>query len=197
MTKEEKTERRVADMMVNEPIRFTVAFERKEEVEEVECRPFLRIFKRRVKVMVPKTVAHEREFVIKPPKLGKMQILSRFFLDLQINEKALEEEPISEAMRVCNAKVDTVCALMAAAVSDTKEELSDADHQKELADFFKENGDSDNFAILLLALLAQQNYANFIASIRLMKTFRLNKPTGKQEAGLVESSVAAPSGEAS
>lgn len=197
MTKEERTERRVADMMVNEPIRFSVTFDSEEDVEEVQTRPFLRFFKRRVKVTVSKTVERQREFIIKPPKLGKMQILSRFFLDLQIDEKALEEEPITEAMRVCEAKTDTVCALMAAAVSNTQDELTDADYQKALAAFFKEFGDTDNFAILLLALLAQQNYANFIASIRLMKTFRLNKPTGKQGAGLVELSEDAPSGVAS
>lgn len=197
MTKEERTERRVADMMINEPIRFSVTFESEEDVEEVQYRPFLHFFKRKVKVMVPRTVEREREFIIKPPKLGKMQILSRFFLDLQVDEKALEEEPITEAMRVCEAKTDTVCALMAAAVSNTQDELTDVDYQKALAVFFKENGDSDKFAVLLLALLAQQNYANFIASIRLMKTFRLNKPTEKQEAGLVELSGDAPSGVAS
>ncbi|MBR1566100.1 MAG: hypothetical protein IJ649_04995, partial [Oscillospiraceae bacterium] len=187
----------VADMMVNEPIRFTVSFDSVEDVEEVEERPFLHFFKRKVKVKVPKTVEREREFIIKPPKLGKMQVLSRFFLDLQLDEKALEETPVTEAMRVCNEKTDIVCALMAAAVCNTQDELTDADYQKALAAFFKENGDEEKFAILLLALLSQQNYSNFIASIRLMKTFRLNKPTGRQGADLVELSEDAPSGVAS
>lgn len=124
-----------------------------------------------------------RTFTIHPPKLGKMQILSRFFLDLQINEKALEEEPITEAMRVCNAKVDTVCALMAAAVCNTREELTDEAHRRELADFFKWNGDAKDFGALVLAVLVQNDYAKYAASVRLTKSFRMNRPAPKEEAG--------------
>ena len=194
MTKEEKIEKRVSDVMVDQPIEFTVTYSDVQPVEEVELRPFLLLFRRKVKTTVEKTVEHERKFSIQPPKLGKRQILAKYFLELELDEEAIAQEPVKEAMRVSAEKTDTVCRLMAAAVCNTREELMDAKYQAELADFFKWQAGSDDFAVLLLSLIAQQDYKGFIASIRLTKTFRLNKPIDEQEADLVELSEAAPSG---
>ena len=42
-----------------------------------------------------------RKFKIYPPTLGKMQILSKYYLQLDIDEDALMEEPHVESMRMC------------------------------------------------------------------------------------------------
>lgn len=117
-----------------------------------------------------------RTFTIYPPKLGKLQILSRYLLQLGLDDAALKENPYAEAVRVSMEKPDVVYELMAAAVCNTKEELDDEAHRRKLADFFKWNGDAKDFGALVLAILAQNDYASFITSVGLLKHFRINKP---------------------
>lgn len=118
----------------------------------------------------------KKKFKIYPPTIGKMQILSRYFLLLDINEERLQEEPISEAMRICETKMDTVAEMMACATFKDKVDLLDDKKIKERADFFKWNSSQTEFQIVLLSLLAQMQYENFITSIRLTEILRQNKP---------------------
>lgn len=131
-------------------------------------------------------VVGEREFVIKPPTLGKMQVLSKYYLLLDIEEESFEKEPHLEAMRVCEAKTDVVCGLMAIAVQNTQKELLDDDKIKDLTEFFKWNAEPKDFADVILAIMVQVRYENFMTSIRLTKTLRLNKPTVSKGANRVE-----------
>lgn len=127
------------------------------------------------------------KFEIHPPTLGKMQILSKLYLQLGIDEEALAKEPHLEAMRVCEAKTDVVCELMAVATLNGKDELLDDGKVKERAGFFKWNCLPQDFGTCLLAVLAQVDYENFMTSIRLTKILRQNKPTARKRADRVES----------
>lgn len=126
--------------------------------------------------LLGKKVETSRTFTIYPPKLGKLQILSRYFLQLGLDDAALKENPYAETLRVCAEKPDVVYELMAAAVCNTKEELNDEAHRRELASFFKWNGDAKDFGALVLAILTQNDYASFITSVGLLKHFRVNRP---------------------
>lgn len=117
-----------------------------------------------------------RKFKIYPPTIGKMQILSKYFLMLDIDEARLEEEPQLEAMRICESKADIVVELMACATFNEKEDLLNDKKIKDLSEFFKWNSKVTEFQIILLSLLAQMQYENFITSIRLTETLRQNKP---------------------
>ncbi|MDD3404975.1 MAG: hypothetical protein PHH23_01735 [Paludibacteraceae bacterium] len=118
----------------------------------------------------------KRDFEIFPPTLGKMQILSKHYLMLDIDETAFEESPHIEAMRICVDKTDIVCEIMAVAVSSSKQELFDNDRIKGLTEFFKWNANPKDFSTVILAILTQVDYVNFISSIRLTKTLRQNEP---------------------
>ncbi len=115
-----------------------------------------------------------------------MQILSKLYLQLDIDEKNLAEEPHLEAMRICESKTDIVCELMAVATLNSKDELFNDELVKERAELFKWNCYPQDFGNCLLAILAQVNYENFMTSIRLTKILRQNKPTAKKRAGRVE-----------
>jgi len=117
-----------------------------------------------------------RKFKIHPPTIGKMQILSKYILKFDLNEERLEEEPQLEAMRICESKADVVVELMAVATFNSKEDLLNDDKIKERAEFFRWNSKATDFYILLLSLLAQTQYENFINSIRLTEILRQNKP---------------------
>lgn len=128
----------------------------------------------------------KKKYEIYPPTLGKMQILSKLYLQLEIDEKALTKEPHLEAMRVCESKTDIVCQIMAVATLNSKDELFNEGLLKERAELFKWSCYPQDFGTCLLAILAQVNYENFMTSIRLTKTLRLNKPTAKKRAVRVE-----------
>ena len=132
--------------------------------------------------LLGKKVETSRTFTIYPPKLGKLQILSRYLLHLGLDDAALKENPYAETLRACAEKPDVVYELMAAAVCNTKEELLDEVHRRELANFFKWHGDAKDFGALVLAILTQNNYASFIKSVGLLKYFRINKPAAVDEA---------------
>lgn len=120
----------------------------------------------------------EDKFSIYPPTLGKMQILSKYYLMLGIDEEALGNEPHLESMRICREKTDIVCQLMATATFHTREDLLDDEKIQQRADFFKWNTRPDDFTTILLALLTQVHYENFISSIRLTKILRQNASKG-------------------
>ena len=121
---------------------------------------------------------NKEKFSIYPPTFGKMQVLAKYYLMLEINEKALTEEPHVEMMRICEAKTDTVCTLMAIATFRDKEDILNDEKIGKRADFFKWNTQPADFSTVLLALLTQVHYENFITSIRLTKTLRINTPKG-------------------
>ena len=121
-----------------------------------------------------------RDFEIHPPTLGKIEILSKLYLQLDLDESALQQEPHLEAMRVCEVHTDTVCRLMAISVSKTQQELFNESEINEKAEFFKWHCMPQEFANCLLALLTQVDYTNFMTSIRLTKMLRQNKSTEKR-----------------
>lgn len=122
----------------------------------------------------------ENKFEIKPPTLGKMQILSKCYLSLDIDEKKFDKEPHLEAMRVCESHTDDVCHLMSVATFEKKDDLLNDETVKERADFFKWNTSPTEFCDVMLALMTQIDYVNFINSIRLTKTLRQNKPKSQK-----------------
>lgn len=118
----------------------------------------------------------DKKFEIHPPTLGKMQILSKLYLQLDIDENGFKDEPYREAMRICENKTDLVCQIMAIATLSSKEDMLDDEKISERADFFKWNCFPEDFGTCLLAILTQVDYANFMTSIRLTKMLRQNKP---------------------
>ncbi|MEG2063733.1 MAG: hypothetical protein RRY23_01200 [Alistipes sp.] len=120
-----------------------------------------------------------RKFTIYPPTLGKMQVLSKLYLQLEINEADFKDEPHKEAMRICADRTDIVCEVMAVATFRTEDELLDDEKIAERAKFFKWNCFPEDFGTCILAILTQVDYSNFINSIRLTKMFRQNKPNSE------------------
>ena len=122
----------------------------------------------------------DKEYKIAPPCFGKMQILSKLFLDLDFDEEQLKANPEKEVMRLSVEKTDKVCELIAVATFNTKEELMDESKIEERAQLIKWEGKPNDFSIVVLAILTQIDYTNFITSITLTKMLRLNKPSTKE-----------------
>lgn len=136
----------------------------------------------------------EQRFEIYPPTLGKMQILSKLYLQLEIDEERFNGEPHKESMRVCEERTDIACEIMAVATLRTEDDLLSDEKITERAKFFKWNCYPEDFSTCLLAILTQVDYSNFITSIRLTKMLRQNRPN-IEGAVRVEQSGGAPYGE--
>ena len=128
----------------------------------------------------------DEKFTIHPPTLGKMQILSKYYLMLDIDDDELGKEPQLEAMRICESKTDTVCRLMAVATFKEKDDLLSDEKINERAEYFKWNAHPEHFGVVIIAILSQIQYQNFINSIRLTQTFRINTMKGSGRPGRVE-----------
>ena len=122
------------------------------------------------------------KYEIRPPCLGKIQILASLYLQLDFDEDALIEKPHTEVMRICEDKVDVVCRLMAVATFHTQAELLDDEAVNERAEKFKWNCTTDDYTQVVVAIMTMVDYANFISATRLMKMLRLNKPTANERA---------------
>ncbi len=122
----------------------------------------------------------DTNYEIAPPSFGKMQILSKLFLELDFDEVALQQNPQKETMRICMRKTDTVCRLISVATFSNKEDLLDDDKIQERANLIKWEGKPNDFSIVMLAILTQIDYSNFMTSITLTKMLRLNKPSIKE-----------------
>ena len=118
----------------------------------------------------------KKVFAIHPPTLGKMQILSKLYLALEIDEAKLNQEPHLESMRVCSDKTDVICTLMSVATFKEHADLLDDEKIAERADFFKWHCQPEHFSEVMFALLTHVNYANFMISTRLTGIFRQNAP---------------------
>lgn len=164
----------VSDAMTQKPIKFVVTYEEEEEViTKKKVGKFLRHIE---EIKEIKKISKQKMFEIHPPTFGKMQILSKLYLMLDINEKALISEPHIEAMRVCESKTDVVCRIIAISSLYRKEDLLNDELITEAQEFFKWNCFPSDFSMCLMAMLTQIDYENFISSIRLTKLLRLNKP---------------------
>lgn len=113
---------------------------------------------------------------IAPPSFGKMQMLSKLFLQLEIDEEKLGENAREEAMNICSKKTDTVCTLIAVATLSKKEDLLDIEKVRERADFIKWNAQPKDLSVVVIAILSMVDYSNFINSIALTKILRQNNP---------------------
>ena len=127
--------------------------------------------------MLKKTKSLTKEkYSIFPPTLGKLQILSKLFLNLDLNFDSLKLDPATEIFKCCKDKTDILAEIMAVSVLKTKEELLNNDLISQKKDLFLWNTTPEDFSIIVGAILMQIDLTNFSNSIRLTRLFRLNEP---------------------
>lgn len=158
-------EKLVSDRIIQKPICFSIPETVSERVPVCKYLPFIRKQVTRI---------HDRQFEIAPPTLGKMQILSRLYLELDFDDVQLHINPMKEVMRLTETKIDIMCEIMAVATLNDKQSLLSAEKIAERARYFRWKCYPSDFATLILALLTQIDYSVFADSIRLTRQFSVN-----------------------
>ena len=175
-----KVEQNVSDAVVQKPIDLILDYEKSEIILERKFSfNFLLGFIPYVTTrLVPKekiTKIHEK-YQIFPPTLGKLQILAKLFLKLELDFEAIKEDPATELFKCCENKSAILAEIMAVSVLRKKEDLLNPDLIASKRDLFLWNTTPEDFSIIVGAILMQIDLTNFSNSIRLTKLFRLNEP---------------------
>ncbi len=188
----EQVEKAVSDAIAQKPLEFSVTIEEPIEVSKSEIVKnrivkWLPIYRSTtIKKTVTETTRKRYDFTICPPTIGKMQLLSKLYLDLKINEQELESNPTTTVMEICATKTDICAKMMAIATLSTKEELLSDKVVNERAEFFKWHSTPNDMSLIILALITHVNYENFLNSIALTKILRQNASMPKVATDAVE-----------
>lgn len=196
-----KKEQAVTDAIVEKPIEFSIEYKIVKKVSEIERIKKTRLFfpyYEEVEREVEKEFTEREEFKVYTPSIGKLQLLSKLFLQLDIDFEFFKEDPSTALFKCCADKTDVMAEIMAISIFRRKEDLLNTALIKKKAEFFKWHCNPQDFSIIVAAILTQIDLANFSNSIRLTRLFRLNVPKRNANgANRVEKSADAPSGEVS
>ncbi|MBO6117378.1 MAG: hypothetical protein J6P44_02420 [Bacteroidales bacterium] len=176
MKKEDLTAIRMADVITEKALEFSIDYSTMEKIKPNS------LFKRLFSKINPKyqSVTKQRKFKVFPLQLGRLQLLSKIYLQLEIDEKAWKEKPEIEIWRVCNEKTDLICRFIAIAVTKDKSDVMNEDYLNEVIEFIKTNCTPQDFVQVMLMILQQIDLVNFTNAMLLMKLLRLNEPKQKK-----------------
>jgi hypothetical protein len=161
----------VADAIIEKPIPIVV----REEV--MRTRRFRK----------PKKVILEHRYDIAPPTMSKMLMIAPYGLNMKIDKKGLEENPLQECFRVCTEHIDDAAMIIAIATTDNSiKSLHDDKEIRRKAQFFRDVCYPSDFATVLMSLFSIIGVKSFMISINWISTLMLRNPTSINETGQIE-----------
>ena len=115
----------------------------------------------------------EREFTIVQPFLGTLDMLSEIFLQIEFDEKKIQENPLSESKYLLkySGKLAQIVAI-AVCNSNTKFRI----RGKKLTRYFLWHLTPEKMLQIVLIISSMNNTMDFINSIRLMSVVRTTIP---------------------
>ena len=114
-----------------------------------------------------------RTFVIPQPCLGVLDLMSRIFLDIEFDEKAINENPLTETKRLATHG-PRLAEVIAIAVLGSKWKIKY--FSKILSSYFFWRIQPDNLFKIVLGLTQISNLSDFTNSIRLTSRIRTTTP---------------------
>lgn len=127
-----------------------------------------------------------RHFSVKPLYLGTIDRLRKLYIEIEYDEKTIQEQPLQESKRLFKY-IDQMCRIAAVAVLNNPS-VSDPNDKEvsRLADFFKEHLTVARLQRLSAVITQMMNPAGFTASIRLIREVGATQPNSKPEARRIE-----------
>lgn len=159
-------EQAASDAIVQKPIELSLRYDKPLKTKKFSFKTFKFV----------NSIPVVETFKIYPPSLGKLQLLSKLFLQLGLDIEEVKMDPATEIFKCCSDKSDILAEIMAVAVLRTKEELLNSSLIEERKQLFLWYTTPEDFSIIVGAILMQIDLTNFSNSIRLTKLFRLNEP---------------------
>lgn len=124
-----------------------------------------------------------RNFHIKPLYLGTIDILRRFYIQIEYDEQAIQDQPIQESKKLFKY-IPVMAEIAAIAVVNNfpyTNPLANSKEVKELKQFFIDNLTVARLQRLVTIINQMMNPGGFTSSIRLIKEIGTTKPKNKEE----------------
>ena len=119
----------------------------------------------------------EREFFIKQPYLGTLDILSGLYVSMKVDEGELDKDPMGESKRLVRRSAKTCAMVVAVAVLNSKWKIKL--FAKIYANYFMWHVTPQYMWKLAITINNMSNLSDFTNSIRLMSGARTTAPTAE------------------
>lgn len=100
----------------------------------------------------------DKHLYIYPSTIGKSVLIGSILKDMDIDDDALESNPMAEVLRLSMSYPKEVSTIIAYATSQTKAECFDNIRTDKLISYIGENAGADDLATVLLCILIDEDY---------------------------------------
>lgn len=121
----------------------------------------------------------DQHFYLYHPTLGKTYLLLRLFKELGINDDIISVNPYVEAIRLCEAKPEVVCRILAYSTFCLKEDILDNIKIDNRSSLFYRELDNKELATLFLVVLSFDNIESYIRHFGIDKDIELRGKISK------------------
>lgn len=122
----------------------------------------------------------ERSFTIHQPYLGTLDIISRIFLEIEIDENLLQENTLPETRKLIVQSARKCALIVAVSVLNSRWKIKYL--SKMLSRYFLWRIQPDKLLKLAIYINQINNLGDFISSIRLMSMIRTTAPRIEKQA---------------
>lgn len=121
----------------------------------------------------------EDKYMIEPPTIGKMSIMSKYFLKMGLKDDVSYsgKESFKEFLLLSSDHTEEMAMIISLATFSKREDILDIEKVSKRAEYFKWNLDFGGMYKLLLCIYSLVDFGNFMKAIRSMRILRLNRPT--------------------
>ncbi len=168
-SKEESTihlEKLAAEAIIDTPVAVTI-----KEAKRVAKRRFLPFLRT--------TVVYEAVHYIQPFTLGKQEMISRLFADLDLDWDKMKAADgiVQELLRVSAQKTDIIAKILAIAIDNEPRKLIHPNRLERRANEIKAVNTLSEFSRVIIAMYEQLNPAAFSMAMRFVQILNLNAPS--------------------
>lgn len=121
----------------------------------------------------------EKEYALYPPTLGKIQLLKKIYLSLELDSVVLGENPLIGIMEICKEHPDSVCRLIAYSTFSDKTSILDVKKVYRRASFFRANTSVEDQATILSIIFSIDKTEDFIKYFGIDSDRELKAKIGK------------------
>lgn len=165
-----KVENLAAEAIIDAPVAVTI-------------RESKRIAKRRFLPFRRTTVVYEAIHYIQPLTLGKQQMISRLFADLEIDWEKMKtaDGTVQELLRVSAHKTDILAKILAIALESEPRKFMHPERLERRAKEILTVNTVSEFGKVIIALYEKLNPVAFTTAMRFVQILNLNAPSPSKE----------------
>lgn len=120
----------------------------------------------------------DNKYMIEPPTIGKMSVMSKYFLRMGLTDTVYSpgKESFREFLDLSRNYTEEMSMIISIATFSAREDILNMEKVTKRADYFKWNLNFGSMCKLLMCIFSLVDFGNFMKAIRSMRILRLNRP---------------------